>query len=120
MNGIPFEDDGSLGGVAAAEDGWGGRVLAISIVDGRLEGEEGFLGSVFGVMVSSDGDVDDATGGDGWREEDRGEFDLKRRAGVSEWEWEGRGELTSLLSSVKRTATPASTLPTVREISILA
>lgn len=32
---------------------------------------------------------------------------------------EGRGEHTRRLSSVKRTATPASTLPTVREISIV-
>lgn len=30
-----------------------------------------------------------------------------------------RGKRTNLLSSVRRTATPASTLPTVREMSIL-
>ena len=38
--------------------------------------------------------------------------------GWLDWGMNGEGR-TSLLSSVRRTATPASTLPTVREINIM-
>jgi hypothetical protein len=87
-----------------------------------LEGAEfGFFGGFFGAVLR-DVDVDYAARRDvGW-EEDGGELDL-----------EGRGAWVSLLKSrtlvlvlkftrrlsgVKRTVTPASTLPTVRETSI--
>ena len=108
-----------MGGVAAAEDGGGGGGGAVGFVDGGLEGVEGGLGGGLGGVVAGDGDVDDGAGGDVGREEDGGEFDL--------WGWwfsliSGSVVVvlrTSLLSSVRRTATPASTLPTVREMSMM-
>ena len=38
LDGIPFQHDGCLGGVAATKDGWGGGGLAVGAVDGGLEG----------------------------------------------------------------------------------
>ena len=66
-----------MGGVAAAEEGRGGGGLSVGTVDGGLEGEEGFLGGGFRVVVAGHGYVDYAAGGDGGGEEDRGEFDLR-------------------------------------------
>ncbi len=40
---IPFEDNGCLGGIPAAEDGCSRRGDAIGAEDGGLEGGEGFL-----------------------------------------------------------------------------
>lgn len=59
--GVPFQNDGGLGGIAAAEDRGGGKGGAKGVVDLILEGLEALLGSVFLGGVSSDGDVDDGT-----------------------------------------------------------
>jgi hypothetical protein len=75
------------------------------------------------MLVSRDIDVDDTAGVDvGW-EEDRRELDLQgsigstqQLASLSKWHC----ALTSRLSSVRSTATPASTFPTVRETSMFA
>lgn len=115
--------------VSAAQDGGCGCALAEGAVDFGLEGVEFSGGFGFGFVVAGYGDVDDGAGGDIWGEEDGGEFDLGsavsmvclchcrlgrlRRGIVLCW-----GH-TRRLSSVSRTATPASTLPTVRETSIV-
>lgn len=115
-----------MGGVAAAEDGRGGRSEAIGGEDGGLELGKGFLTLEFGGCVAGDCDVDYRAGGYGGGEKNGGKFDLRELSvrgvkgvlggGLMERPLEG---LTRRLSSVRRTATPASTLPTVREMSIL-
>ncbi len=47
IDGVPFKDDGSLCGIAAAEDRRGRGALTIRREDGRLQGLEGFLCSAF-------------------------------------------------------------------------
>ena len=127
LDGVPFEYDGSLSGVSAADDGWGGGSEAVGVEDGGLEGGEGFLGCEFGLCVPGYCYVDYGTGGYRGGKENGGEFDLwigerllvelvlGRNYGANG----GEGGFTRRLSSVRRTATPASTLPTVRDISIL-
>ena len=73
---VPFEDDGCLGGVSAADDGWGGGCETVGGEDAGLQGGEGFLGGVLGGGVAGDCDVDDGAGGYGGGKEDGGEFDL--------------------------------------------
>lgn len=76
VDGVPFEDDAGLRGVAAAEDGRGGRLGAEGGVDVGLQGGELLVGDGLGVLVAADVDVDDAAGVDVGREEDGGELDL--------------------------------------------
>lgn len=76
LDGVPFEDDGGLRGVAAAEEGGGRGGLPVGGEDGGLQGEEGGLGGGFGGVVARYGYVDDAAGGDGGGEEDGREFNL--------------------------------------------
>lgn len=123
---VPLEDDRGLGGIAAAQDGRGGLALAKGAEDVGLERMKlgGLVRLFFG--VSGDFNVHNAPGGDVGREEDGGEFDLRagelrprtrvrlRREGQAI----GRAARTRRLSSVRSTATPASTLPTVRETSM--
>ena len=78
-DGVPFQHDGGLRRVAAAEDGGRGGVEAVGGGDGGLEVVEGGLGGGFGGVVARDGDVNDAAGGDGGREQDGGKFDLEGR-----------------------------------------
>lgn len=121
-DGVPFEDDGGLCGVAAAQDGRRRGVQTIGVGDGGLQVEESGLRGSFRGVVTRDSDVDDAAGGDGRGEEDGGEFDLEGGISVGIAGMNGLVEdwvLTSLLSSVSSTATPASTLPTVREINMV-
>ena len=73
---VPFEDDGGLGRVAAAEGGGSRRIAAEFGEEFGLEGGKGAVGVVFCGEVAGDVYVDDAAGGDVWREEDRGEFNL--------------------------------------------
>jgi len=95
-------------------------LLAVGVVDLGLEVEEGRLGGVFGSVVAGDGYVDYAAGGYGGGKEDGGEFDLEKvLVGSLGVKVHGMGEQTRRLSSVNRTATPASTLPTVRDMSIV-
>lgn len=93
-------------------------------------------------MVARYGDVDDAAGCDVVRQKYRGEFDLSQEEAVSDAAQLQSGlvvpssyvsealtaslspnllcdHLTSRLSSVNSTATPASTLPTVNETNIV-
>jgi hypothetical protein len=96
------------------------------------------------VLVAGDVDVDNAARVDVRREEDGGEFDLERysvsmsgsegtksvvlarrpcyaQGQIDGWEWMGRRccTLTRRLSSVRSTATPASTLPTVNDTNMV-
>jgi len=50
---------------------------AVGLEDARLQRLEGGGGFGFGGVVLGDGDVDNGAGGDCWREEDGGEFDLE-------------------------------------------
>ena len=77
LDGIPFQDDGGLGGVAAAEDGNGGGRGAEGGEDAVLEGAE--VGFCFGFFVEilRNGDVDNGAGRDIWGEEDGRKLDLK-------------------------------------------
>jgi len=75
-DGVPFEDDGGLGRVAAAERGRDGGLATEVCEKFGLEGGEGAVGVVFCGEVAGDIHVDDAAGGDIWWEEDGGEFDL--------------------------------------------
>ena len=77
-DGVPFEYDGRLGRVAAAQDGGRRRVEAVGRGDGGLEVVEGGLGGGFGGVVARHGNVDDAAGGDGVGKQDGGELDLER------------------------------------------
>lgn len=77
LNGVPFEDDRSLGGIAAAEDGGDGLRGAKRVVDLILEGAECAVGGGFLGRVLRDVDVDDASGRDVWGEEDGRELDLQ-------------------------------------------
>lgn len=79
-------------------------------------------------MVARDSDVDYAAGGDVVGEEDGWEFDLSPSVAVSVCHHVPSAcatvvvqarEPTSRLSSVKSTATPASTLPTVKETNMM-
>lgn len=112
-------------GIAATQDR--GRRLrgAEGVEDAVLQGAELLLlGGLFAAVLG-DVDVDDAAGGDVGREEDGREFDLGRfcssvtagQCGL----FQSRlgGGCTRRLSGVKSTVTPASTLPTVRETSML-
>ena len=106
-------------GIAAAEDGRGRRANAVSVIDGGLELKEGGLSGGFRSMVPRNCDIDNGARRYGGREEYRGELNLEGGLAftyVVEIDSQGR---TSRLSSVKRTATPASTLPTVSDISIV-
>lgn len=76
IDGIPFEDDGGLCGIAAAEDGRRGSALAEGAEDVRLKLVEFAGGFGFGLEVAGDGDVDDAAGRNVGGEEDGGELDL--------------------------------------------
>lgn len=70
-------------------------------------------------MVARDLDVDYRAGGDSSGEEDGGEFDLSSGQWlVCALKTFGRGR-TMRFSSVRRIARPASTFPTVRDISIV-
>lgn len=75
------------------------------------------MGFLLGQEVSRYCYVDYTAGGDVGREENGWEFNL----GFCQFQYFGigEGECTSLLSWVRRTATPASTLPTVNETSIV-
>lgn len=75
LDGVPFEYDGGLGSIAAAQDGNGGLLSAERRVDRVLKGAEGVLGGGFGGGIATDGDVDDGAGGDVGREENGGELD---------------------------------------------
>lgn len=67
-------------------------------------------------MVARDLDVDYGPGGDASGEENGGEFDLAGLVVVVLGD--GGGGLTMRFSSVRRMARPASTLPTVSDMSI--
>lgn len=73
---VPFEYDGGLSGIPAADYRWGGGSKAVGGKDGRLERGEGFLGDRFGVGIARDCDVYYGAGGYGRREKDGGKFDL--------------------------------------------
>lgn len=75
-DGVPFEHDGCLRGIATADLGRRGLRGAEAVVDAVLEGAECALGGGFFGGVLADGDVDDAAGGDVWREQDGREFNL--------------------------------------------
>lgn len=76
VDGVPFEDDGGLGRVAATEVWRRGGGSGEGGQDAGLEGTElGILGGFFGGVLG-DVDVDDAPRGDVGREEDRGKLDL--------------------------------------------
>lgn len=62
LDGIPFQDDGGLGGVSTADGGRRGGALAEGGVDFILERGKGGLGLDFGGEVAGDGDVDDGAG----------------------------------------------------------
>ena len=76
MDGVPFEDDGGLGNIAAAEDRGRGRDGSEGLEDGVLELGESLFGDELGLLVAGDVDVDDAAGVDVGREEDGRELDL--------------------------------------------
>ena len=132
VDGVPLEDDGGLGGIAAAEGGRDRLGGAKGVVDAPLQGAKLGLGGIFLGNVLADGDVDDAAGGDVGREQDGRELDLRASEDVSSanarWKRDRRGHTakgvstgkhTRRLSGVRRTVTPASTLPTVRETSMV-
>lgn len=77
LNGVPFEDDRSLGGIAAAEDGGDGLRGAKRVIDLILKGTECAVGGGFLGRVLRDVDVDDASGRDVGREENGRELDLQ-------------------------------------------
>lgn len=137
VNGVPLQDYRCLRGIPTANNGGCGGALAEGAVDGALQGVKcGGRVRLFSV-VAGNRNVDDASRGDVRREEDGGKLDLRQselRATSYSWVDAGgrlrgdgglRGAIgsagthTRRLSSVRRTATPASTLPTVRETSIV-
>ncbi len=77
LDGVPFEDDGGLGGIAAADEGGAGLGGAEGGDDLVLEGGESLVGLGLGGVVAGDGDVYDGAGPDVGREEDGGELDLE-------------------------------------------
>lgn len=74
---VPFEHDGCLGGISAADDRRGRGGTAIGVEDAGLEGGEGLLGGYFGLGVAGYCYVDYGAGCDGGGKEDGGEFDLR-------------------------------------------
>lgn len=134
VDGVPLEDDRGLGGIAAAQDGRAGLGGAKGREDAVLEGGESLVRLGLGRVVAGDGDVHDGARDDiGWQE-DGGELDLRCSAsapGLMGWDesaqvWAGGEHVvvayfhTRRLSGVRSTVTPASTLPTVRDTSMLA
>ena len=126
--GVPFQDNGRLSRIATTKEGRWGRTLAVCCKDGGLECLKGFVGCSFRGMVTWDCYVDNATGRNGWRKKNGGEFDLMLIIsrvevlgvnGLKCWLRGWEGQLANLLSAVRSTATPASTLPTVREMSMM-
>lgn len=77
LDGVPLEDHGGLGRIAAVQDGDGGFVGAEGGEYLVLQGAEVGLGGGFFGVVLADGDVDDGAGGDVWGQEDGGELDLR-------------------------------------------
>lgn len=76
LDGVPFQDDGSLSRIAAAQDGRGGFGGAKGLEDAVLEGTELVFRSSLLADVAANRDVYDATGGDVGRQQNGGELDL--------------------------------------------
>jgi hypothetical protein len=85
-----------------------------------LQRGELLLGDQLGVLVARDIDVDDATRVNVWREENGRKLNLRYDVSWLSGTIGKRSDPTRRLSSVRRTATPASTLPTVSETNMLA
>jgi len=65
-DGIPFEDDGGLSRISAAEGGWRGGLGTEGFEDLRLDLVKGGIGFYFGGEVARDVDVHDTAGGYVW------------------------------------------------------
>lgn len=76
LDGVPFQDNGGLGRIAAAQDGGGGFGGAKGLEDAVLEGAELVFRSSLLADVAANRDVNDTTGGDVGRQQNGREFDL--------------------------------------------
>lgn len=116
---VPFQDDGSLGRISATECGLRRFLGAKRLVNALLQGTEFLLGRGLFGGVLGDVDVDDAAGGDVGGKEDGRKLDLAQGLAQVKTIDIPHCHRTKRLSGVSRTVTPASTLPTVRETSMV-